>query len=46
MGHSFALVADGLESITDVFSGRAVSFGLKIAAKPTGCRPPLWSWKS
>jgi cation diffusion facilitator family transporter len=34
LGNSFALVADGLESITDVFSGLVVYFGLKIAAKP------------
>jgi divalent metal cation (Fe/Co/Zn/Cd) transporter len=30
----FALVADGLESLTDVVSGLVVYFGLKIAAKP------------
>lgn len=34
LGSSFALVADGLESVTDVFSGLVVYFGLKIAAKP------------
>jgi divalent metal cation (Fe/Co/Zn/Cd) transporter len=32
-GNSFALVADGLESLTDVFSGLVVYFGLKIAVK-------------
>jgi cation diffusion facilitator family transporter len=34
LGNSFALVADGLESVTDVFSGLVVYFGLKIAVKP------------
>jgi cation diffusion facilitator family transporter len=34
LGNSFALVADGLESITDVFSGLVVYYGLKIAVKP------------
>src|ERR1700720_168515 len=34
VGHSFALVADGLESAADVLSGLVVFFGLKIAIKP------------
>jgi cation diffusion facilitator family transporter len=34
VGHSFALVADGLESGADVLSGLVVFFGLKIAVKP------------
>ena len=34
IGHSFALVADGLESGADVISGLAVYFGLRLAAKP------------
>lgn len=34
LGHSFALVADGLESSADVLSGLAVYFGLRLAAKP------------
>jgi cation diffusion facilitator family transporter len=34
IGHSFALVADGLESGADVLSGLAVYFGLRLAAKP------------
>ena len=33
-GHSFALVADGLESSADVLSGLAVYFGLGLATKP------------
>ena len=34
VGHSFALVADGLESSADVLSGLAVYFGLRLASKP------------
>jgi cation diffusion facilitator family transporter len=34
VGHSYALVADGIESITDVFSSLVVWTGLKISAKP------------
>jgi hypothetical protein len=33
-GHSFALIADGLESAADVVTGLVVYFGLKIALKP------------
>jgi|SRR5215472_2272473 len=33
-GHSFALVADGLESAADVISGVVVLFGLKLSVKP------------
>ena len=33
-GHSFALMADGLESLSDVLSGIAVYYGLKIALRP------------
>jgi cation diffusion facilitator family transporter len=34
VGHSFALVADGLESFSDVLSGLAIYLGLKIAVRP------------
>ena len=34
LGHSFALVADGIESLSDVVSSTVVYFGLKIAIKP------------
>jgi hypothetical protein len=37
VGHSFALVADGLESGADVLGGLVVFFGLKIAVKPPDC---------
>jgi cation diffusion facilitator family transporter len=34
LGHSFALVADGMESLTDVFSSIVVYLGLRLAIKP------------
>jgi cation diffusion facilitator family transporter len=34
LGHSFALVADGIESLSDVVSSTVVYFGLKIAIIP------------
>jgi cation diffusion facilitator family transporter len=46
LGHSFALVADGLESITDVFSGLVVYFGLKIAVKPPDADHPYGHGKA
>jgi cation diffusion facilitator family transporter len=46
LGNSFALVADGLESVTDVFSGLAVYFGLKIAVKPADADHPYGHGKA
>jgi cation diffusion facilitator family transporter len=46
LGNSFALVADGLESIADVFSGLVVYFGLKIAAKPPDADHPYGHGKA
>jgi len=46
LGRSFALVADGLESITDVFSGLIVYFGLKIAIKPPDADHPYGHGKA
>lgn len=34
MGHSFALVADGIESFSDVISSSVVYWGLRVAIKP------------
>jgi len=45
-GNSFALVADGLESLTDVFSGLVVYFGLKIAVKPPDANHPYGHGKA
>jgi cation diffusion facilitator family transporter len=46
LGNSFALVADGLESITDVLSGLVVYFGLKIAVKPPDADHPYGHGKA
>ena len=46
LGNSFALVADGLESLTDVLSGLVVYFGLKIAAKPPDADHPYGHGKA
>jgi cation diffusion facilitator family transporter len=46
LGNSFALVADGLESIADVLSGLVVYFGLKIAAKPPDADHPYGHGKA
>jgi cation diffusion facilitator family transporter len=46
LGNSFALVADGLESTTDVLSGLAVYFGLKIAVKPPDVDHPYGHGKA
>jgi Co/Zn/Cd efflux system component len=45
-GHSFALVADGLESLADVASGLVVYFGLKIAIKPPDADHPYGHGKA
>src|SRR5208282_107251 len=34
IGHSFALVADGIESLSDVLSSTVVYLGLRVAIKP------------
>jgi cation diffusion facilitator family transporter len=34
VGHSFALIADGVESLSDVFSSFVVYLGLRVALKP------------
>src|SRR5215469_13614976 len=34
LGHSFALVADGVESLSDVLSSTIVYLGLRLAIKP------------
>jgi len=39
-GHSFALVADALESMTDVFSSLLVHLGLRYAVKPPDSNHP------
>ena len=34
VGHSYALIADGIESVSDVFVSVMVLVGLKVAEKP------------
>jgi len=46
LGRSFALVADGVESLADVFSGLVVYFGLKIATKPPDADHPYGHGKA
>lgn len=46
LGNSFALVADGLDSIIDVLSGFVVYFGLKIAVKPPDADHPYGHGKA
>ncbi len=46
LGHSFALVADGVESLTDVLSGLVVYIGLKIAVKPPDADHPYGHGKA
>ncbi len=46
LGNSFALVADGLESITDVLGGLVVYFSLKIAVKPPDADHPYGHGKA
>lgn len=46
LGHSFALVADGLESGADVLSGLVVLFGLKLAIKPPDADHPYGHGKA
>jgi cation diffusion facilitator family transporter len=41
LGHSYALVADGIESMLDVVSGLVVAGSLKIAAQPPDERYPF-----
>ncbi|MGB2667790.1 MAG: cation diffusion facilitator family transporter [Candidatus Acidiferrum sp.] len=46
LGNSFALVADGLESITDMLGGFVVYFSLKIAVKPPDADHPYGHGKA
>jgi cation diffusion facilitator family transporter len=41
IGHSYALIADGIESMLDVASGLAVAGSLKIAAQPPDEKYPF-----
>lgn len=39
-GHSYALIADGVESVTDIFTSIVVFGGFKVGAKPPDARHP------
>ena len=41
LGHSFALLADGIESLWDIFSSLVLYMGLKYAVKPPRSESPL-----
>lgn len=45
-GNSYALIADGIESIVDVFSSILVLFGLKYSAKPADENHPYGHGKA
>jgi cation diffusion facilitator family transporter len=46
VGHSFALVADGIESLSDVLSSTVVYFGLRFAIKPPDKEHPYGHGKA
>ena len=46
LGHSFALIADGIESLSDVVSSTVVFFGLKFAIKPPDKEHPYGHGKA
>src|SRR5947208_16969134 len=46
VGHSFALVADGIESLSDVVSSSVVALGLWIAIKPPDIDHPYGHGKA
>ena len=45
-GHSFALVADGVDSLADVWGSVVVYFGLRLAAKAPDARHPYGHGKA
>jgi cation diffusion facilitator family transporter len=45
-GHSYALVADAIESLTDVFSSLIVYFGLRVAMRPPDANHPYGHGKA
>jgi cation diffusion facilitator family transporter len=46
IGHSFALIADGIESLSDVVSSSVVAFGLWLAIKPPDDNHPYGHGKA
>jgi cation diffusion facilitator family transporter len=46
LGHSYALIADGIESVLDIFSSLVVWSGLRIAARPSDATHPYGHGKA
>lgn len=46
LGHSFAMIADGIESVSDIFSSILVWIGLKYASKPPDRNHPYGHGKA
>lgn len=46
VGHSYALIADGVESTLDIFSSLIIWFGLKVAAEPPDADHPYGHGKA
>jgi cation diffusion facilitator family transporter len=46
VGHSYALIADAIESLTDVFSSFIVYFGLRVAMRPPDANHPYGHGKA
>lgn len=46
LGNSYALIADAVESVTDIFSSLIVFWGLKISARPADADHPLGHGKA
>lgn len=46
LGHSYALIADGVESLSDVFTSAIVYAGLRIAARPADANHPYGHGKA
>lgn len=46
VGHSYALIADGIESTLDIFSSLVIWFGLKVAAEPPDAEHPYGHGKA
>ena len=45
-GHSYALIADAIESLTDVFSSLIVYVGLRVAMRPPDANHPYGHGKA
>ena len=46
VGHSFAMIADGIESVSDIFSSALVWIGLKYASRPPDKNHPYGHGKA